>query len=52
MEVQLQARFRYASPLAIIGFLAGMPAWWQTGNWLWTIGALLLVANWPYTLMS
>ena len=39
------------APLAIIGFLAGMLAWWQTGNWLWIIGALLLVANWPYTLI-
>ena len=43
--------FAMQAPLAIIGFLAGMLAWWQTGNWLWIIGALLLVANWPYTLI-
>jgi hypothetical protein len=43
--------FAMQASLAIIGFLAGMLAWWQTGNWLWIIGALLLVANWPYTLI-
>jgi hypothetical protein len=37
--------------LAIIGFLLGLAAWWQSGAWLWLIGALLLVANWPYTLV-
>jgi hypothetical protein len=39
------------APLAIIGFLLGMLAWWQTGHWLWVVGGLLLVANWPYTLL-
>jgi hypothetical protein len=37
--------------LAIVGFLLGVAAWWQSGAWLWLIGALLLVANWPYTLV-
>ncbi len=37
--------------LAIIGFLLGLAAWWQTGLWLWLIGAVFLVANWPYTLV-
>ena len=40
------------APLAIIGFLLGLLAWWQTADWLWIVGALLLVANWPYTLFS
>jgi hypothetical protein len=39
------------APLAIIGFVLGVLARWQTGNWLWIIGALLLIANWPYTLL-
>jgi hypothetical protein len=43
--------FAMQAPLAIIGFLLGLLAWWQTGTWLWVIGALLLVANWPYTLL-
>ena len=37
--------------LAIVGFLLGVAAWWQTGGWLWLIGAIVLVANWPYTLL-
>ena len=43
--------FAMQAPLAAIGFLLGALAWWQTANWLWMIGALLLIANWPYTLL-
>ena len=39
------------APLAVIGFLLGLLAWWQTGVWLWLAGGLLLVANWPYTFL-
>ena len=35
--------------LAVAGFLLGTLAWWQTGNWAWLIGAILIVTNWPYT---
>ena len=38
--------------LAIAGFLLGLLAWWQTENWQWLVGALLLIANWPYTLIG
>jgi anthrone oxygenase-like protein len=41
--------FAMQAPLAIIGCLLGMLAWWQIGNWLWIVGGLLLTANWPYT---
>ena len=40
------------SSLAILGFVLGVLAWWQTGNWRWAVGAVLMIANWPYTLLG
>jgi hypothetical protein len=40
------------APLAIIGFLLGVMAWRQTGNWRWVIGADVLIANWVYTIVA
>lgn len=37
--------------LAVVGFLLGVAAWWMTGEVLWLAGAVVLVANWPYTLI-
>jgi len=39
------------APLALAGFLLGLLAWWQTNDWRWILGAFILVANWPYTLI-
>ena len=36
--------------LAIIGFALGALACWQTGRVTFLIGALLMLANWPWTL--
>ena len=44
--------FAMQATLAIVGFLFGLLAWWQTGVVLWLIGAVVLVANWPYTLLG
>jgi len=44
--------FAMQAPLAIAGFLLGLLAWWQTGVWLWLLGATILIANWPYTLLG
>jgi Domain of unknown function (DUF1772) len=44
--------FAMQAPLAIVGFLLGALAWWQTGVWLWLLGAALMIANWPYTLLG
>lgn len=38
--------------LAIIGFLLGPVAWWQTNDWRWLFGAVILVASWLYTLLA
>ena len=37
--------------LALIGFVLGLAAWWRTGDELWAVGAIVLVANWPYTML-
>ena len=37
--------------LAILASLAGLAAWWQLGGTLWLLGALLMFANWPWTLI-
>lgn len=38
-------------PLAAFAFLMGAIAWWQLGDWRWLGGALVMLANWPYTLL-
>jgi Domain of unknown function (DUF1772) len=42
--------FAMQAPLAVVGCLLGGLAWWQTADWRWIAGAVLLIANWPYTL--
>ncbi len=37
--------------LAVAGFLCGALAWWLTGRLGFFGGGLVLVANWPYTLV-
>ena len=44
--------FAMQAPLAILGFLLGLIAWWQSGQWLWVVGAVLMIANWPFTLLG
>lgn len=40
------------APLAVIGFLLGSWAWWQTGLALDAVGAVLMLANLPVTLLG
>lgn len=43
--------FTMQASLAVAGFLLGAAAWWMTGEVLWLAGAVVLVANWPYTML-
>ena len=43
--------FTMQASLAVLGGIAGALAWWETRDNLWLVGAVVLVANWPYTLL-
>jgi hypothetical protein len=43
--------FAMQASLAVIGFLLGSRAFFETQNWLWLAGALTLLSGWPYTLV-
>ena len=44
--------FAMQAPLAVIGCLFGLIAWWRTGQFGFLAGAVLMIANWPWTLLG
>ncbi len=40
------------APLALVGFLLGMLAWWQAAHPGFLIGAIAMIAPWPWTLIG
>lgn len=44
--------FAMQAPLAIAGCVLGLIAWWQTKQWGFLIGAIAMIANWPWTLLG
>ena len=50
MEAGLQARLHDEASLAIVGGVLGLLAYFSALDWRWLIGALVLLANWPYTI--
>jgi Domain of unknown function (DUF1772) len=40
------------APLALVGFVLGLVAWWQTSHPGFLIGAIAMIAPWPWTLVG
>ena len=43
--------FAMQATLAIVGFLFAAMSWYVSNDWRWLLGGLVLLANWPFTVL-
>jgi hypothetical protein len=51
-KISYRRGFIMQATLALVGFVLGAAAWWQTGKLAFMAGALLMLAPWPWTLLA
>ena len=44
--------FAMQASLAVVGCLLGLGAWYLARDWRWVLGAVVLVSNWPFTVVA
>lgn len=47
-----QRGFAMQAPLALLGSVLGMIAWWQTAHPAYLMGAFAMIAPWPWTILG
>lgn len=50
-KIAYKRGYAMQAPLALIGCVLGLLAWYLGGHLLFLLGALIMIANWPWTLL-